>query len=164
MATVTSRPQQAPGLGDTGRTAAASRGNEDRSFRIRRGRVLDVDRQVGARMRERRVMLGLTQQQMAELVGVTYQQAHKYEKGVNRVSAGRLHQVARALGVGVDYFYGGLGGERAFEPAPPQRMLLELARSFSGIPDPRVRAALCDLARVFATVEPTADDGAPAAA
>jgi transcriptional regulator with XRE-family HTH domain len=56
-------------------------------------------------MRERRVMLGLTQQQMAELIGVTYQQAHKYEKGINRVAAGRLYSIARALGVEVGYFY-----------------------------------------------------------
>ena len=52
----------------------------------RRSRAQDVDRHVGARMRERRVMLGLTQQQMAELIGVTYQQAHKYEKGINRIA------------------------------------------------------------------------------
>jgi transcriptional regulator with XRE-family HTH domain len=54
-------------------------------------------------MRERRVMLGLTQQQMADLIGVTYQQAHKYEKGINRVAAGRLYSIARALGVEVGY-------------------------------------------------------------
>ena len=48
-------------------------------------------------MRQRRVMLGLTQQQMAELIGVTYQQAHKYEKGINRVAAGRLYRIAQAL-------------------------------------------------------------------
>ena len=53
-----------------------------------RSRAQDVDRYVGMRMRERRIMLGLTQQQMAELIGVTYQQAHKYEKGINRI-AGR---------------------------------------------------------------------------
>ena len=50
-------------------------------YRVGRPRAPDVDRHVGARMRERRIMLGLTQQQMAELIGVTYQQAHKYEKG-----------------------------------------------------------------------------------
>ena len=54
-------------------------------------------------MRARRILLGLTQQQIAELVGVTYQQAHKYEKGINRVSAGRLYTIARALGVQVSY-------------------------------------------------------------
>ena len=49
-----------------------------------RARPQDVDRYVGARIRERRILLGLTQQQMADLIGVTYQQAHKYEKGINR--------------------------------------------------------------------------------
>jgi transcriptional regulator with XRE-family HTH domain len=63
----------------------------------RRARAQDTDRHVGARMRERRIMLRLTQQQMAELIGVTYQQAHKYEKGINRVSAGRLYHIAQAL-------------------------------------------------------------------
>jgi DNA-binding XRE family transcriptional regulator len=63
-----------------------------------RSRAQDIDRYVGARMRERRIMLGLTQQQMAELIGVTYQQAHKYEKGINRVAAGRLYNIAHALG------------------------------------------------------------------
>ena len=53
-------------------------------------RTQDVDRHVGARVRERRIMLGLTQQQLADLIGVTYQQAHKYERAINRVSAGRL--------------------------------------------------------------------------
>src|ERR1043166_315195 len=56
------------------------------------GRTQDVDRHVGARVRERRIMLGLTQQQLADLIGVTYQQAHKYERGINRVSAGRLRR------------------------------------------------------------------------
>jgi transcriptional regulator with XRE-family HTH domain len=50
-------------------------------------------------------MLGLTQPQLAELIGVTYQQAHKYEKGVNRVAAGRLYNIARVLGVELNYFF-----------------------------------------------------------
>jgi DNA-binding XRE family transcriptional regulator len=65
-----------------------------------RARPQDVDRYVGARIRERRIMLGLTQQQMAELIGVAYQDAHKYEKGINRVAAGRLYSIARALAEG----------------------------------------------------------------
>ena len=60
-----------------------------------------IDDFVGGRIRERRIMLGLTQQQLAEMIGVTYQQAHKYERGINRVSAGRLYQIARALSVPV---------------------------------------------------------------
>ena len=52
-------------------------------------RSTNTDRHVGARMRERRVMLGLSQQQMADMIGVTYKQVHKYERGINRISAGR---------------------------------------------------------------------------
>src|SRR5919106_6945197 len=71
-------------------------------------RSQDVDRHVGARIRERRIRLGLTQPQLAELIGVTYQQAHKYEKGINRVAAGRLYNIARVLGVELNYFFEGL--------------------------------------------------------
>src|SRR5665213_1944577 len=57
-------------------------------------RTQDIDHHVGARVRERRIMLGFTQQQLADLIGVTYQQAHKYERGINRISAGRLFEIA----------------------------------------------------------------------
>jgi transcriptional regulator with XRE-family HTH domain len=77
-------------------------------------------------MRERRIMLGLTQQQMPELIGVISQQAHKYEKGINRVSAGRLYRIAQALGVDVSYLFEGLETAGRFVPSPQQRMLLEL--------------------------------------
>ena len=60
-------------------------------------------------------MLGLTQQQMAELIGVTYQQAHKYEKGINRIAAGRLFTIAQALGVDVGYFFDGMDSERVVQ-------------------------------------------------
>jgi DNA-binding XRE family transcriptional regulator len=93
-----------PGSGNTAadgpRAAAPSRRST--------GRTQDVDRHVGARIRERRIMLGLTQQQLADLIGVTYQQAHKYERGINRVSAGRLFEVAQVLSVPVSHFFDGL--------------------------------------------------------
>src|SRR5215218_765927 len=76
-----------------------------------RPRAQDIDRYVGARMRERRIMLGLTQQQLADLIGVTYQQAHKYEKGINRIAAGRLSSIARTLGVDVNWFFEGMEGQ-----------------------------------------------------
>jgi transcriptional regulator with XRE-family HTH domain len=79
-----------------------------------RSRPQDVDRYVGARMRERRIMLGLTQQQMAELIGVTYQQAHKYEKGINRVAAGRLHSIAQSAGSRNRLFLRGITDRRRF--------------------------------------------------
>ncbi|MCB2012357.1 MAG: helix-turn-helix transcriptional regulator [Geminicoccaceae bacterium] len=122
-----------------------------------RSRAQDIDRHVGARMRERRIMLGLTQQQMAELIGVTYQQAHKYEKGINRIAAGRLYTIAHALGVDVSYFFEGMDGERNFKPTPQQRMLLELARNFISLPSRRHQEALCSLARALANAEDAGD-------
>src|ERR1700726_360920 len=92
------------------------------------GRTQDVDRHVGARVRERRIMLGLTQQQLADLIGVTYQQAHKYERGINRVSAGRLFEIAQMLRVPVSYFFDGLDEEGGRAAGPRERMCLELAR------------------------------------
>ena len=127
------------------------------SIRLRtrpgRARAEDIDRHVGARVRERRIMLGLTQQVMAELIGVTYQQAHKYEKGINRIAAGRLHQIARALGVEVGYFFEGVGTERDFRPNPQQRMLLELARNFVAMPSRGHQEAICTLARSLANAD-----------
>ena len=114
-----------------------------------RSRAQDVDRHVGARMRERRVMLGLTQHQLAELIGVTYQQAHKYEKGINRIAAGRLYKIAQALGVDVSFFFEGLGSDKAFSATPQQRMLLELARNFISIPERKHQDAVCSLARAL---------------
>ena len=116
-----------------------------------RPRAQDIDRYVGARMRERRIMLGLTQQQMAELIGVTYQQAHKYEKGVNRIAGGRLYTIAQALGVEVGYFYEGMEAQPGqFEPTAQQRLILELSRNFVAISDRRRQEAICDLARALA--------------
>jgi len=103
------------------------------NIRRRQGRPIDVDRHVGARMRQRRTMLGLTQQQMAELINVTYQQAHKYEKGINRIASGRLYGIAKALGCDVNYFFEGLDADKRIKPHPnPQdRQLLELARTYA---------------------------------
>jgi transcriptional regulator with XRE-family HTH domain len=91
-----------------------------------RHRAGDIDRQVGARIRECRIMMGLTQQQMAELIGVTYQQAHKYEKGTNRVSAGRLYAFAQALEVEVTYFFEGV------EAGKHQEAVCQLVRTIAG--------------------------------
>ena len=128
----------------------------DARARLGRPRAQDADRHIGARVRERRIALGLTQQELAELVGITYQQAHKYEKGLNRIAAGRLHALARALAVEPGYFFEGLG-----EPARPtaqQRLLLELARSFAVLPR-RQQEAITELARVLAGAEADAAPG-----
>ncbi|HJT77220.1 MAG TPA: helix-turn-helix transcriptional regulator, partial [Gemmataceae bacterium] len=72
----------------------------------RRGRPLaqDTDHHIAAMLRARRIALGLTQQQLAGVLGVTCQQAHKYETGANRISVGRLYMLAQALGVEPGYF------------------------------------------------------------
>jgi transcriptional regulator with XRE-family HTH domain len=118
--------------------------------RVGRARAQDIDRHVGARMRERRILLGLTQQQIAELIGVTYQQAHKYEKGINRMAAGRLYRIAQALGVEVGYFFEGLQTAGRLVPSPQQRMLLELARNYLNIPAREHREAIVALTRALA--------------
>lgn len=117
-----------------------------------RGRVRAsaIDRHIGLRIRDRRVMLGLSQQQLADLIGVTYQQAHKYERGLNRVSAGRLYSIAQALGVEPGFFFEGLDGEPTEEVTGQRRALLELVRHFQSIVDPQRRQALASLVRSLA--------------
>jgi transcriptional regulator with XRE-family HTH domain len=116
-------------------------------------RIQDVDRHVGARMRERRIMLGLTQPELAELIGVTYQQAHKYEKGINRVAAGRLYNLARVLGVELNYFFEGLQHGEELQATPQQRMLLELAKNFMTLTREH-QQAICSLTRALSEPNP----------
>ena len=107
---------------------------------------------------QRRIMLGLTQQQMAELIGVTYQQAHKYEKGINRIAAGRLSRIAQALGVEIGYFYEGMSQTpETVAATPQQRLLLELARNFLALPSRKHQEAICNVARVLANADPIDD-------
>jgi transcriptional regulator with XRE-family HTH domain len=124
--------------------------SRDGTTRRPSGRTQDIDQHVGARVRERRIMLGFTQQQLADLIGVTYQQAHKYERGINRISAGRLFEIARVLSVPVNYFFDGLDGRDPRAVSPRERMCLELARNFAQIPNERHQEALSQLARVLA--------------
>lgn len=112
-------------------------------------RATEVDRYVGTRIRQRRIMMGLSQQQMADLIGVTYQQAHKYERGINRVTAGRLFDIANVLGVPVAHFFEGLQDPRPVEMSARQRMCLELARNFANIGNLRHQEALGQLARAL---------------
>ena len=114
-------------------------------------RASAADRHVGARIRERRIMLGLSQQQLAQMIGVTYQQAHKYERGLNRISAGRLYEIAQVLSVPVSWFFEGLADETSrSELSPRQRMCLELARNFAAIDNEKHQEALSQMARALA--------------
>jgi transcriptional regulator with XRE-family HTH domain len=120
--------------------------------RRKRGRsTAAIDDHVGDRIHERRIMLGLTQQQLAELIGVRYRQAHNYERGINRVSAGRLFEIAGVLGVPVGYFYEGIGEEPVHPVLQRQRMVLEITRNFADITDERHQQALAALMRALAS-------------
>mgnify|MGYP001210818856 CR=1 FL=1 len=114
-----------------------------------------VDVHVGKRIRHRRWMNGTTQQQLAEKVGIKFQQIQKYETGMNRVSASRLWDIASALGVDVSFFFEGLesGADAAAQTDLPGDILsdkeaLELLRSYYAIPEAQ-RRRLFDLARVL---------------
>lgn len=110
----------------------------------------EVELYIGQRIRQRRIMLGLTQQQLAEMIGVTYQQAHKYERGVNRVSAGRLYQIASVLGVEVGYFFEGFEHDEGKRLNGRQRLCLEVSRNFASIDNERHQQAVSQLCRILA--------------
>lgn len=71
-----------------------------------------IDRHIGNRVRTRRIMLGMSQEKLAEALGLTFQQVQKYEKGANRIGASRLLQIAGILDVGIEFFFEGLPGLR----------------------------------------------------
>lgn len=79
-----------------------------------------IDKHVGKQLRSRRILVGLSQEKLAEAIGVTFQQVQKYERGTNRVSASRLHTFSKILDVSIDYFYEGL--ENLKQPDQPLGM------------------------------------------
>lgn len=117
-----------------------------------------VDVHVGKRIRHRRWLVGMTQQQLAEKVGIKFQQIQKYETGANRVSASRLWDIADALDVKVSFFFEGLEADassEASESVPADLMgdkeALDLIRSYYAIPENQ-RRRLFELARVLSDV------------
>ncbi|NBC19740.1 MAG: helix-turn-helix domain-containing protein [Alphaproteobacteria bacterium] len=114
----------------------------------------DIDRIVGQRVRWRRRELKLTQEKLGDLLDLTFQQVQKYEKGVNRISAGRLYEVASVLGVPVTYFYDGAEESLATERAGFAEMdedvqapvmnseTLDLVAAFQNIADPALRKSI----------------------
>jgi transcriptional regulator with XRE-family HTH domain len=122
-----------------------------------------VDVHVGKRIRHRRWLVGVTQQQLAEKVGIKFQQIQKYETGANRVSASRLWDIAESLEVDVSFFFAGMEStdadaapQGAEQSAVPTDLLndkeaLDLVRSYYSIPEEQ-RRRLFDLARVLSDV------------
>jgi transcriptional regulator with XRE-family HTH domain len=95
-------------------------------------------------------MLGLSEKLLAKQIGLTPQQVHKYECGINRVSAGRLYEVANVLGVPVNYFFDALRGKAARVSDARERRCLELARNCSRIENEKHQHAIYQLIRALA--------------
>lgn len=127
-----------------------------------------TDRHIGNRVRQRRMMLGMSQEKLGERVGVTFQQIQKNEKGANRIGASRLQQISHALGVPVSFFFE--GAPQTFEAGAVDvaRMLkpdygsaflattdgVAIAEAFCKIGDAKLRRAIADLACAAAVSAP----------
>ena len=125
-----------------------------------------IDKEIGSRMRMRRMLIGMSQEKLGEMLGLTFQQVQKYEKGTNRISVGRMIDIAHVLGVEINFFFEGLtGGKKAqgfTEPAQPPFVSdfmatqdgHQLMRAFTRIKNPKARRAVVQLAVTLAE-----DDG-----
>ena len=133
-----------------------------------------VDVHVGARLRQRRSLLGMTQTKLGDALGISFQQMQKYEKSTNRISSSRLFALSRVLDVPVEYFFddmpagvaarsSALGGGRAKKPpryAPDPmatRETLELVRAYYKIGEPQIRNRLRELTKALGTVASRSD-------
>jgi transcriptional regulator with XRE-family HTH domain len=126
-----------------------------------------IDVHVGARIRQRRTLLGMSQEKLGEAIGLTFQQVQKYERGANRVGSSRLFDLARVLDVPVSYFFEDMTAGTAskspsrlrglaepkpepFEPDPlAKRETLELVRAYYRISDPAVRKRVFELTKAL---------------
>ena len=136
-----------------------------------------VDCHVGAQVRLRRTLVGMSQEQLGARLGVTFQQVQKYEKGSNRISASRLWQIATILDVPVSFFFDGASapqpdGMDGFEEAPQATISsmtqssdsLALLRHFTQIGDTALRRSVVDLARSLSAASTGSDSASPSAA
>jgi transcriptional regulator with XRE-family HTH domain len=119
-----------------------------------------VDAHVGYRVRVRRMLIGMSQERLGELLGLTFQQVQKYERGINRIGAGRLFEVAEILGVPISFFYEGVDGVQAAggagggQPSAVMDFLsssegIQLSTAFMSIKDVKVRRRILDLVRTI---------------
>lgn len=116
-----------------------------------------IDKHVGARVRMRRLMVGMSQEKLGNALGITFQQIQKYEKGTNRIGASRLQQISGVLGVPVSYFFEDAQGEAVTDGGFAEEKSdfvaeflatsegLQLTRSFMKVKDPKVRRRIVDL-------------------
>ncbi|HEY2447092.1 MAG TPA: helix-turn-helix domain-containing protein [Rhizomicrobium sp.] len=131
-----------------------------------------VDAQVGNRVRLRRMLVGMSQEKLGELLGLTFQQVQKYEKGVNRIGAGRLYHVAQILGVPVSYFYEDVADQSPdIAPSNNDRATpsaveflsssegMQLTLAFMHIKEPKIRRRVIDLVKSLADGEADTREG-----
>ncbi|SCY04379.1 helix-turn-helix domain-containing protein [Microvirga guangxiensis] len=112
-----------------------------------------IDKHIGSRVRSRRIMLGMSQEKLAEALGLTFQQIQKYEKGVNRVGASRLLQIAGILNVSIEFFFEGAPGLPTNNPTGDSMMAEfltspdsdRLVRGFLRLKDDDARKRVADL-------------------
>ena len=120
-----------------------------------------IDAQVGNRVRIRRMLIGMSQEKLGDHLGLTFQQVQKYEKGINRIGAGRLFEIARILDVPINFFYDGVSGsaEGSGEAGAPVMEFvssgegLQLSLAFMKIKDVKVRKRVLDLVKSLAEEE-----------
>ena len=111
-----------------------------RRTKARRPEDFEIDKHIGQRVRDRRVVLGLSQSVLADGLGISFQQLQKYEKGFNRISAGRLYGCTELLDVRPEYFFEGLAGSDSGTPDETRSdEALKLARAYYSIDDPAKR-------------------------
>lgn len=108
-----------------------------------------VDVHVGRRVRDRRKALGITQERLGEQLGLTFQQVQKYERGVNRVSASKLFEIARVLQVPVNWFFEGDGAPPAEPDIRDSREARELVEAYAKLPSAKVRRQVLDLVKTM---------------
>lgn len=116
------------------------------------------DKHMGLRLRQRRLACNMSQEALGEQLGLTFQQVQKYEKGVNRISATRLTDIARILDVSVNYFYQGADTAGTSEPTAMDTFMashdgLTIARAFVQIKNPRVRLIIARFVRAMSNVD-----------
>jgi len=122
----------------------------------RKGEIDPVDAHVGARLRMRRALVGMSQEQLGATVGISFQQVQKYERGMNRMGASRLYQFARALRIPVSYFFDGLDGHESQKLAATEedkiysRETLTLVRAYYAVSDKKQREKIMSLIKTMA--------------
>jgi transcriptional regulator with XRE-family HTH domain len=123
---------------------------EESDYAIVSPQVHQANQHVANRLRLGRAMLGLSQQQLAPMIGISHQQIYKYERGLNRISAGRLYDFAQVFERPITWFFEDMAARpMAFRLSPRQRMCVELARNFAMIENPRHQEAIRQIVLVL---------------